>query len=326
MKLILKLLGGLLLLVVIAAGAGVAYLFSAFPKADPPASVTIEATPERLARGRYLAENVSGCVTCHSQRDWTKFAGPVKPGTEGAGGQRFADGVPGVLYSKNITPAAVGSWTDGELIRAITGGVSRDGTPLFPLMAYPRFGKMAEDDVHAIVAYVRSLKAVDSVVPNRTLTFPMNLITRTIPEPGRYGARPPVTDTVAYGEYMVNAALCADCHTPIDNRGQALPGREFSGGMEFTQLGYRARSANITPDADTGIGSWTEQQFIDKFKAFEQPDDHTLSDAERRQFTEMPWSTYAGMTREDLSAIYAYLRTLKPVVNRVTTHPDAVGR
>jgi hypothetical protein len=83
------------------------------------------------------------------------------------------------------------------------------------------------------------------------------------------------------------------------------------------------RSANITPDADTGIGSWTEQQFIDKFKGFETPNDATLSDPERRQNTVMPLTAYAGMTREDLSAIYTYLRTMKPVINRVNRFPDA---
>ena len=122
---------------------------------------------------------------------------------------------------------------------------------------------------------------------------------------------------------MTRSALCADCHTPIDDRGQPLPGKDFAGGMEFLETGYRVRSANITPDADTGIGSWTEQQFIDKFKAFETPSEPMLSESERRQNTPMPMTAYAGMTREDLSAIYAYLRTLPPVVNRVTRFPDA---
>ena len=98
---------------------------------------------------------------------------------------------------------------------------------------------------------------------------------------------------------------------------------DFAGGMEFYETGYLVRSANITPDADTGIGTWTEQQFIDKFKAFEHLEPATLSETERRQNTVMPIKEYAGMTREDLSAIYAFLRTQKPVVNRVVRFPDA---
>jgi hypothetical protein len=99
----------------------------------------------------------------------------------------------------------------------------------------------------------------------------------------------------------------------------------FAGGNQFAhpELGYRVRAANITPEADTGIGSWTEEQFVSKFKGFETPDDRVLTDDEQRQNTAMPWKPYSGMTRDDLSAIYAYLRTLKPVRNRVDKWPDA---
>ena len=328
MKKLIRVVVGVVLLVIVVAGAGVGYLFVAFPKVGPPSAVRIETTPGRLARGEYLANHVSGCIDCHSVRDWSRFSGPIKPETRGGGGGRFdraTAGVPGVLHARNITPAGIGSWTDGEVLRAVTAGVSKDGTPLFPLMPYPHFGTMAEDDVHAIIAYIRTLKAIDRTVPARSLTFPMNIITRIIPAPAAFGTRPPETDKAASGQYLVNAAACTDCHTPIDNRGQPLPGKEFAGGTEFQHpdLGFRVRSANITPDTDSGIGAWTEQQFIDKFKGFESPSDHVLTDAEQRQNTAMPWTLFAGMTREDLSAIYAYLRTLPPVVNRVTKFPDA---
>lgn len=323
MGLLLKVVMGLLVLVVLAAGAGVGYLMFAFPKVPPPNVVTLEPTAERLARGKYLSDHVTGCTSCHSERDWTKFAGPLKPGRVGVGGQEFSLGGAGTLYAKNITPAAIGSWTDGELQRAVTAGVSKDGTPLFPLMPYPHFGAMAADDMHAILVYVRSWQAIESQVTPRTLNFPMNLIVRTIPAAGSPQPRPLPQDKLAYGKYITRMGLCGDCHTPIDDRGQPLPGRELAGGMEFLETGYRVRSANITPDSDTGIGSWTEQQFIDRFKGFETPSDATLSDAERRQNTPMPWTAYARMTREDLSAIYAFLRTQAPVTSRITKFPDA---
>ncbi|MGE0863282.1 MAG: cytochrome C [Vicinamibacterales bacterium] len=323
MKTLLKIVGVLVAVVVLAAGAGFGYLMFAFPKAPPPAAVTLEPTPERLARGKYLSDHVTMCTDCHSERDWTKFSGPVKPGRIGVGGQEFALGGAGTLYAKNITPAAIGSWTDGELQRAVTAGVSKDGTPLFPLMPYPHFGAMAADDMHAILVYVRSWQAIESQVTPRTLNFPMNLIVRTIPAAGSPQPRPSPEDKVAYGRYMTRAALCADCHTPMDDRGQPVAGRDFAGGNEFVETGYRVRSANITPDSDTGIGSWTEQQFIDKFKGFETPSDAVLSEAERRQNTPMPWTGYAGMTREDLSAIYAFLRTQAPVTSRINKFPDA---
>jgi mono/diheme cytochrome c family protein len=324
MKTLLKIVGALVAVVLLVAACGVGYLYLAFPKAPAAPVVTITATPDMLARGQYLNDHVVGCTTCHSQRDWNRFSGPVRPDTLGSGDQEFNLGPAGVLYSKNITPAAIGTWTDGELIRAMTQGVSKDGTPLFPLMPYPHYGAMSEDDVHAVVAYIRTLKAIDGTPRPRKLNFPLNLIVRTIPGPNAFGTRPSPDDKVAYGKYMTRAALCSDCHTPIDDRGTPLPNMDFAGGMEFVETGYRVRSANITPDANTGIGSWTEQQFIDKFKAFEDPAAAAaLGDKEKRQNTVMPMTAYAGMTRDDLSAIYAYLRTLTPVVNRVEKFPDA---
>lgn len=324
MNTLLKIVGGIIVLLLLVAGCGFAYLMFAYPKVPPPSSTfKIEATPERLERGKYLAEHVSGCVACHSNRDWTKFSGPVKPDTIGRGGDAFDLGPGGIVYAKNITPAGIGSWTDGELLRAVTEGVSKDGSPLFPVMPYPHFGTMAEDDVHALLAFIRSLKAIEGTPQPRVLNFPLNFIVRTIPAAKKFSARPSPSDKVAYGKYMTSAALCSDCHTPINDQGQPLPGMEFAGGMEIIETGYRVRTANITPDANTGIGSWTEQQFIDKFKGFESPTGAVLTEHERAQNTPMPMTMYAGMAREDLSAIYAYLRTLKPVTNRVDKFPDA---
>ena len=328
MKLVLKIVGVLVVLLVVAAAAAVGYLFFALPNVPVRSDYRIEPTPERLARGKYLNDHVVGCTACHSQRDWTRFAGPVKADTIGMGGQEFRLGPAGVLYSKNITPAAIGSWSDGELLRAVTHGVAKDGTPLFPLMPYPHYGVMSEDDIHAALAYVRSLKAIENPnIPGRRLAFPLNLIVRTIPTgSARPQPRPAAADKLAYGRYMLRSSLCADCHTPIDDQGTPLPGMDFAGGMEFLETGYRVRSANITPDADTGIGSWTEQQFVDRFKSFEGTEAAVLSDVERRQNTVMPWMSYAGMTREDLGAIYAALRTMKPLSNRVNKFPDAQAR
>jgi len=323
MKTLLKIIAGLVGLLVLVAACGFGYLMFAFPKVPPPPTVKFTASPEQLARGEYLTEHVVGCSTCHTQRDWTKFSGPAKRELLGAGGEPFNLGPAGMIWSKNITPAGIGTWTDGELLRAVTQGVSKDGTPLFPLMPYPHFGAMSEDDIHAVLAYVRSWKAIEGTAPPRTLSFPLNLIVRTIPGPNTYGTRPKPEDKVAYGKYLTQAALCSDCHTPIDDRGTPLPGMDFAGGQEFVETGYRSRSANITPDSNTGIGSWSEQQFIDKFKAFESTPPASLSETERKQNTVMPITAYAGMTREDLSSIYAYLRTLKPVTNRISKFPDA---
>src|SRR4051812_11442244 len=112
-----RLLTGLLILlaiVVIVASAGVGYVFARYPNVPPAATVSIAATPAILARGEYLVRHVTMCVECHSMRDMTKYAGPVIPGSEGGGGEFFGDEAQGLsVYSRNITPAAIGSWTDG---------------------------------------------------------------------------------------------------------------------------------------------------------------------------------------------------------------------
>ena len=320
---LLKLLLILLVVVVIVAGAGVGYLFAKYPDVPPPENITVARTPERLARGEYLAKHVSQCVDCHAVRDMTKYAGPVVEGTAGRGGENF--GIEGTavraLYSRNITPAGIGEWTDGEVIRAITAGVSRDGEPLFPIMPYPKYARMSREDVESVVAYIRTLPPVEYTPPSRDLAMPLPLVVRTIPKAAEFRAIPPKENRVAYGEYMTNAAGCSECHTPMDAQGTPLPGMDFAGGFEFPlPAGSTVRSANITPDADTGIGTWSEQQFVDKFKAFEGAPARPLTAAEQRENTVMPWLQYAGMTRDDLGAIYAYLRTLKPVVHRVRKH------
>ena len=323
MRILLKILLLLVVIVVVAAGAGVAYLFAKYPDVPPAENVTVVATPEKIARGEYLSKHVSGCVECHAQRDWTKYAAPAIESTRGAGGDSFGDpeGAVRVLVSKNITPAGIGSWSDGELIRAFTVGVTKDGEPLFPIMPYYKYARLSRDDVESIVAYIRTLKPIEYTPPERELGMPLPLIVRTMPQPAQLRSIPPMSDRVAYGEYMTNAAACADCHTPMDDQGTPLPGRDFAGGFEFKLPGGGiVRSANLTPDADTGIGAWSEQQFIDKFKAFEGAPHRTLTPAERRENTVMPWIAYSGMKREDLGAIYTYLRTLKPVVSRVTKH------
>jgi len=185
-------------------------------------------------------------------------------------------------------------------------------------MPYPRYARMARADIEAIVAYIRTLAPIANTPPARELSFPLPLLVRTMPAPAAHRPLPPTTDRAAYGEYLVNAAACTDCHTPIDGQGQPLPGMQFAGGMEFTPGGIGlVRSANITPDADTGIGAWSEQQFVDKFRAFRGVVPPTLKGDERRQNSEMPWTYYATMRDDDLRAMYTYLRSTTPVSHLV---------
>ena len=136
MKRILKVLGILLLVVVLFAVGAIAYVTQALPDIDAPADLKVELTPERVARGEYLANSVCVCMDCHSTRDWNTFSGPLVPGTLGKGGEKFDETMnfPGTFYSRNVTPFGLKDWTDGEIYRAITSGVSKDGHPFFPVM------------------------------------------------------------------------------------------------------------------------------------------------------------------------------------------------
>ena len=150
MKKFLKLLVILVLVVVGAAFLFIGYLVKFKPNI-PLEEVKIEYTPERIERGKYLAHSVTQCIDCHSSRDWSKFSAPPVAGTEGKGGEAFdrSLGFPGNYYAPNLTPHHLKDWSDAELFRAITAGVSKDGSPLFPVMPYLFYGKMDKEDIYS---------------------------------------------------------------------------------------------------------------------------------------------------------------------------------
>ncbi len=308
----------LIIALIVVAVAGIAgYLKFVLPDVVPAPNLTVTVTPERIVRGEYLANHVTVCMDCHSTRDWSRFTGPLIPGTLGKGGEYFGRemGFPGVFYSKNITPQNLGSWTDGEIYRTITTGVDKNGNALFPVMPYLHYGKMDKEDVYDIIAYLRQLPAINSTVPGHSIDFPMDFILNTIPVNSTPLERPAKTDLVNYGHYIVTIAACIECHTQV-KKGQIIPELAYSGGREFQMPNGTLRSANITPDAETGLGNWTEEAFISRFKAYTNSASIFKVTAEQVN-TIMPWSMYAGMDTTDLKAIYAYLKTIKPVKNKV---------
>ena len=319
MKKILKIVLYLLAIIVVAIAGLLTYVKAALPDVGDPSDLKVEITPERVERGKYLANHVVGCVACHSERDWTKLAAPVIPGTEGKGGELFGKdfGFPGDYYAKNITPHTLSAWTDGELFRAVTSGVSKDGSALFPIMPYPVFGKMDKEDIFSVIAYIRSLQPISSEISTSSSDFPMNFIVNTIPAVPQFTTRPPKTDLLAYGKYMFEASLCSECHTPKD-KGQPVEGKFLAGGFEFPfPDGTLTRSANITPDNETGIGTWTETAFLARMKLYADSSyvPPTVQDGEFK--TMMPWESYSKMDEDDLKAIYAYLRTVPAISNKV---------
>ena len=294
---------------------------SGMQKKVGPAPAFISSTDEHfIARGRYLAENVTGCISCHSKRDAEIFAGPVVAGTEGMGGQGWplADGNLGFLTAGNVTPAGVSGWTDGELLHAVTAGVHRDGYALFPVMPYPVYGKMTESDAKAIVSYLRTLPAVEGPPATRRLSvFMTKVANRTAAQP-TWSDPPGLNDVLAKGEYLTRTAGCTFCHTPTkDNRPDMA--QAFAGGMEFKMSMGTAIASNISPSEGRGLGYWSEEDFLNKFRAYRTEAARAVEAGPTAPNTVMPWFDYAGMTDADLSAIWVYLSAQPAIDNEVAT-------
>ena len=259
-----------------------------------------------LDRGRYLVEVLGACGNCHTPK------GPEGdvPGKHLAGGFELDDAF-GTWTTPNITPdpeTGIGRWTDEEVIRAIREGRGRDGQTLGPPMPFDMYRRLADSDVKAMVAYLRTVKPVRNVVARSRYTIPL---------PPAYG--PPVgmvpdpsrENPVKYGEYLAGpVAHCMECHTPFLPEGRPDTTRVGAGGLGLSGPWGVSYAANLTPDVDTGIGAWRDGEIM-----------ASLYGARRgggRVLPPMPTQHYAqGIAAGDLQAIIAYLRSLPPVRNKV---------
>jgi mono/diheme cytochrome c family protein len=281
------------------------------PRARPLTNRTFESTPQRVARGQYLANNL-GCFECHGEYDWTRHDAPLIEGTRGAGYSAFPmAGLPGRIIPPNITPdpeTGVGRWTDDMLARAIREGIGHDGRALFPFMPYPDFRYVSDEDLASVIVYLRSIPPIRKALPPTEIIFPVRYLIRSVPQPITEPVpEPDLSTPVKRGQYLVTIAGCTECHTP-QVKGQPIRGLEFAGGFILEGPWGRLASANITPDA-SGISYYDEALFLEMM--------HTGYVKARKINQIMPWEDFRGLTDEDLKGIFAYLRTLKPVKHRV---------
>lgn len=316
-----KILLALLSIVLVAITSLISYLNVAYPNVSLENDIQIELTEDRISHGKYLVENVALCIDCHSERDYTRYSAPIKEGTEGVGGEAFSEkkGFPGNFYAKNITPVHLGDWSDAELYRAIAEGVNKKGEALFPIMPYLSYGQLEKEDIFSMIAYIRQLdeNGTKGDVPESNASFPFSMILKTIPTKAEHQLRKDTTDMVSYGKYMVTMASCAECHTQKE-AGENVPGMEFAGGFLMPLAnGKYIKTANITPDDETGIGNWTEEKFIKTFKSYSDSNYADVNVADDEFNTTMPWTSYSGMKENDLKAIYAYLKSIPAISNRV---------
>jgi cytochrome c553 len=270
-----------------------------------------EPTPERLARGKYVATALSGCIYCHSPHDWKAANTPLIAGKEGSGEIMPYTDLPGQIVAPNLTPdteTGAGHWTDDQFARAIREGIAHDGRALFPMMPYQQFREMSDEDVASVIVYFRSLPAVSNALPKTDMIFPVKYLIRTAPKPlFTQVAELTTTDPVKRGEHLVHLAGCPDCHTPSD-KGAPIQGMEFGGGMALMGPWGSVAAANLTPDA-TGIPDYDEALFLEVMRA-----GFTRG---RKLSPIMPIMAYKDLTDDDLRAMLAYLKTMKPVKHMV---------
>jgi mono/diheme cytochrome c family protein len=255
-----------------------------------------------LARGEYLVKGIVGCGNCHSART---DDGDFIEGMEFAGNFVIEEPI-FKAYAPNITPdteTGIGDWTDEEIERAIREGIRRDGQVMGPPMAFPFYRDISDNDMRAIIGYLRSVPAVERVVPRSTYTMelPPNWgppVTQPIPDVPR-------DDEVAYGRYLTHTlGHCTDCHTPLV-QGQHDFSRTGAGANLFhAPFGYTwsVMAANITQHA-LGIGAWSDDEIKSAIT------DGVSRDG-RQLLPFMGFSFYENISDEDLDSIVAYLRTL----------------
>ena len=264
----------------------------------PLFSIHAKAEESLLERGTYLVQTVAACGNCHTPKE-----GPLQ-GQELAGG--FKIEFPAfAAYASNITPdqeTGVGAWSDEQLITAIREGKRPDGSIIGPPMPIALYRQLSDRDVHAIVAYLRTVKPVQNVVPKSEYKFPL---------PPAYGpsvgsvADVPNSDPVRYGEYLAGpVAHCVECHTPFVQGHPDFANQLGHGGFEFPGPWGVSISRNITNDAEKGLGAWTDDQIRIAITQGLRPDGNAL-------LPPMPFYAYRAIKDEDLNAIIAYLRTLR---------------
>ena len=271
-----------------------------------------QATPERLKRGEYIVNNVSLCFGCHTPVD-VKGKDQMEFTAEPGSGNVFAQQGEFKLVASNLSPDpdyGLGRWTDDEIGRAIREGISKDGHALLPAMPYPIFHNMSDEDLASVVVYLRSRPPVHHDPGKTNLGFMLSHMIAGAPQPITSAvAAPANSDKAAYGSYLVHGvAVCADCHTPFDKHQQPMKDYYLAGGNVFTDTGVAVATANLTPDP-SGIGYYTEATFLETIR--------TGKVKARKLNAMMPWYAFRNMTNDDLTSIFAYLRTVKPVKHRV---------
>lgn len=284
----------------------------AFPDTPYPdlAAVT---DPDVIARGRYLVHGPAHCSGCHSTTDRDH---PEQVLTEPLhGGLEFAMGPLGSLYARNLTPdpeTGIGRRTDAELARVLRTGVLPEGE-LSIFMRYSA-ASLSDDDIVAVLSYLRSVEPVKREVPDRQLT-PLGLVIVKFAfgamaprsAPGPTGVAAAAEPSVARGEYLAeHVMLCVQCHTAYDPATFEPVGPRAGGGTVEPSHGADSdmeyAPPNLTSHPTGRTGQLDEDQFVARLRA-----------GRTHATSIMPWENFGSTDEVDLRSVYRYLRSLPPV-------------
>lgn len=309
MKRILRILLFVIIALVVLAGAFAAFVsirgVPHYEAKDP--GITVQPTPERLERGRMLANML--CADCHMNPETGKLTG----------GNMDPNGLMpfGLMYSQNIThdkTYGIGNWTDGQIIYLLRTGIKKDGQYAPPWMA--KLPHMSDEDISSIITFLRSNDPIVTAdaTPDRPCEpsffakFLCLVAFHPLPYPDHAISQPDTTNKVAWGQYLVYNLDCYGCHSADFAKMDIMnppASAGYLGGGNFLDSIY---SANITPDKETGIGNWSESEFVNAFRFGIKPDGTT---------TRAPMKPYSMLTDSEAKAIYAYLQTVPPLNHKV---------
>ncbi|MBA3647162.1 MAG: c-type cytochrome [Chitinophagales bacterium] len=320
MKKFLKVFGIILFIIVIVVIAFISYLevkgIPSYEAKDP--GIKVQSDSAKIANGKRLSEML--CRQCHYNDVTDKFSG--KNMTEGI--EQF-----GTIYSANITQDkdyGIGSWTDGQLMWLLRTGIKRNGGYAPPWM--PKLPHMSDYDVESIIAFlhsndpwVQAASVQDTAsAPSLLAKFLTNSVFKPLPYPSVAIPKPDTSDKVVLGRYIVTGMLdCYPCHS-ADFKTMNIPEPEksvgFMGGGNMVGLNNEKQkmySANLTPDRQTGIGGWTEEQFINALRFGQKPDGHPVR---------YPMIPYPQLSETEVKAVFAYLMQIPPIHNQINNPPQ----
>jgi len=260
---------------------------------------TASAQLDLVKRGDYLVNTIMTCGNCHTPK------GPpaVIAGKDFSGGLSW-DEPPFKVTAPNITQdkdTGIGGWSDADIKKLLRTGQRPNGVQIAEVMPTAFYGIITDNDMNAIVAYLRTLKPVANKVADPIYKM-------QIPHHSFAGAEKPYTeamlsDKVKKGFYLATIGHCMECHTPMGPRGREFADKLGIGGFEFPGPWGKSVSRNITPSKTKGIGAWTDAQIKTVITTGVDKDGNHLKPP-------MGFGYYAHMTDSDLNDLIAWLHTV----------------